>query len=75
MLAADCFGTTGSKTVWINNNSGDNITVTAGSGGDLLETEGDDVIIATTEHVSIAIQMLDGGNTYRAAVIEWQDGD
>lgn len=75
LLAADCLGTNGSKTIWINNNSGDNATITAGTGGDLLEGDGLNVVIATTHQASIEIQMLGGGTTYRAAVVEWQDAD
>lgn len=75
LLAADCLSTGGFKTIWINNNSGDTATITAGTGGDLLEIEGDDLAIGTAHQAEIQIQMLNGGISYRAAVTEWQDAD
>lgn len=75
LLSADCLGTIGSKTIWIDNNSGDNATITTGTGGDLLEGDSLNVVIATAHQASIDIQMLNGGASYRASVVEWQDAD
>lgn len=75
LLAADCLGTNGSKTIWIDNNSGDNATITAGTGGDLLEGDGLNVVIGTANQAKIEIQMHTNGTAYRAAVSEWQDAD
>jgi len=67
-------GTAMTKTFWVRNDSGANATVTAGTGGIILEPDGQNVVIGTGNYAEITIKMLNSGKAYLLGVDEWVSG-
>jgi hypothetical protein len=77
LLAGDCFNRTNgmSKKFLVRNNSGANATVTAGTGGVLLEPDGENVVIGTGNYALIDVTLINSGKAYVAVVEELIDAD
>lgn len=77
LLGGGCFMNTNgmSRSVTVFNNSGNNATVTAGTGGVLLEPDGQNVVIATGAYVTLDITLLADSTVYLAVVDEVIDAD
>lgn len=77
LLYADCLNANDDTkdSLWVYNLSGSNATITAGTGGKLVEENGEDVVIGTGHWAECEIKMMDDGASYLLACTEWQDAD
>lgn len=77
LLYADCLNANDDTkdSLWVYNLSGDNMTLTAGTGGVLVEENGEDVVIGTGHWAECEVKMMDDGASYLLACTEWQDAD